>query len=919
MEKHSPPDMTEPCPSSFMPELPDAAAPELSAEDRLVIFLASAAQARGRLTPSVWNRASETLKAAFAPAEDAQGETRRRAEHRYFVLQTRFHAALLQPAVPLSCFSDDARLAEDTASLAPDRAERFCDGLDTLSPEHGRFLRGLREEVQNAKPRGDSLWSRSLRLIPGRSAWEEMFGEGDAAERGDTHAVVMENGVAQPRRKQNSLVLEPLKRQWGELSTRMSEAGSVCGGMAGDAARYLRALDVQRLFSGVQRDAKLVPALPLTRAADASDELCDAALAAGAVETARAAADLRRMMMEQPYTLVVVGEGKRGKSSLVNALLGAELSPVRESVPETTAAVRFRWGREFRAEIRFLEEQECRHFEQFARLSGGEQEDEGFGERLRRMLEECPPREACCIRTAEELRSFLSASGKESLFSARADVELPSEMLRHGLTLVDTPGLNATDPVQNYLAYEESLAADCLLFVMDARRPESSSELALMRQLARSGRAASVIGVVTGVDRLNEAASRKDALERAQLLLDAVAAEGMEVLGLVAVNAREAMQARCGGKEGDAGEGFRELCRLIASASAERNKESADRVQRIRERGLELAATVHREAAAFLESEQAELPDENHTELLRRHVERLERVLESCSTQAWSVSNSAALDMEAWRKEQSRALDSWQERAVLRIMDAATKHADSLGFPAMFKPKNWKRFDEEEAPRIARECLEELLAERRVIQHDWNEKLRQFGERMNEISVICLDAVVGSEEELRSISDVPFNSERWLVNANSMMKKVGLVAMGLAIRRGGGLGLGIVLGNMGWWALLPVAVVGSVVWTLMKLGSPSRCRRIIMERKEESVRKWAAEQRKRLDEVLNENLDDISQAYGRAVNEGFVPALSVLAEEASALRVYLNVLDKMRLEAVAQAEELKARAAKLEQELALLA
>jgi gamma-glutamyl phosphate reductase len=104
----------------------------------------------------------------------------------------------------------------------------------------------------------------------------------------------------------------------------------------------------------------------------------------------------------------------------------------------------------------------------------------------------------------------------------------------------------------------------------------------------------------------------------------------------------------------------------------------------------------------------------------------------------------------------------------------------------------------------------------------------------------------------------------------------------------------------------------------MKLGSPSRCRRLIMARKEEAVRKWAAEQRKRLDDVLNENIEDISQAYSRAVSEGFVPALAVLAEEASALRVYLDVLDKMRLGAQAQAEDLTARAMALEKELSLI-
>jgi hypothetical protein len=461
------------------------------------------------------------------------------------------------------------------------------------------------------------------------------------------------------------------------------------------------------------------------------------------------------------------------------------------------------------------------------------------------MLEEKPPQEDRELESEEALRAFLSAEGQESVFTARVDVELPAEALRHGLVLVDTPGLNATDPVQNYLAFEECLAADCLLFVMDARRPESASEQELMRQLAESGRAASIIGVVTGTDRLNEAESREAALARARLLMDSAAALGMKVLGLLDVNAREAMEKRIAGEEG--GEGFRELCRIIEEASRKKQECDEGRAQRVLARGAELAETVRRDAATFLSSELAELPDQRHADILRRHVERLEGVMESCSLQAWSVVNAAEIDLRAWRKEQARALDSWQERTLLRIMDAANKHADSLGFTAMFKPKNWKDFDEQEVPRIARECLEELLTERRDIQRDWNAKLRQFGERMHEISVLCLDAVMVDELELQSISDVPFSRERWLVNANSLMKKLGLVAMGLAIRRGGGLGLGIVLGNMGWWALLPAAVVGSVVWTLMKFGSPSRCRRLLMERKEEAVRRWTQEQRKRLD------------------------------------------------------------------------
>ena len=124
-------------------------------------------------------------------------------------------------------------------------------------------------------------------------------------------------------------------------------------------------------------------------------------------------------------------------------------------------------------------------------------------------------------------------------------------------------------------------------------------------------------------------------------------------------------------------------------------------------------------------------------------------------------------------------------------------------------------------------------------------------------------------------------------------------------------------GVKGWWALVPVAVVGSLVWTLMKLGSPSRCRRIYMERKEEVVRKWVEGQRGRLEELLNQNLEDLTSAYGRAVNESFVPALAVLAEETSAMRLYLNVLEKMRSGVESRVGESMRLASELEKSLAL--
>ncbi|WP_295638841.1 dynamin family protein [uncultured Mailhella sp.] len=911
--------------SCIMPELPDAGMPELSSEDRLIVLLASAAQEGGRLSPESWKLATDAFITVFSPeTENLSEAARREEEHRFFELQTRFHAALLKDPLSPEQLEADRRLSEDLAALSPERCEALVAAVQRLSPAFAAVLcRALSEDVAGRRRVMESL-GRTVRLLPGVAAWESLFGDENGEK--DAHGVVMEGGVAQRRPQPKPLLSPALRRQLATLSTMLSEAGAACTGVASSAAssaasqyegaaRYLRELNVQRmfsLFSPARRDMVIAPGFE--DAAKRAEALEMAVLENGDMETARALGDFRHLMAEQPFTMVVVGEGKRGKSSLVNALLGGEYSPVRESVPETAAVARFCWGREFSGRVRFLSGEECARL---VECFGGRDDREELCERLEVLRRQLPPRDDEVLSSPGQLREFLSAHEKGSFFASRVEAHLPSDTLKHGLVLVDTPGLNATDPVQNYLAFEECLAADCLLFVMDARRPESSSEQELLRQLARSGRAAAVIGVVTGADRLNEQKSRKSAMERARLLMDTASSCGMKVLGLLEVNAREAMQQRCSRPRRSGGQDFQKLCALVERAAAEKNAGAEEHEARLRSRGAQIVEDVRKAAEAFRARELGRLPDERHEKILGAHVARLEEAMNNCSSQAWSVVNAASVDMEAWRKEQERALDGWQENIVLRIMDAANRHADALGYTGMFRQKNWKKFDEEEVPRIARESLEELLAGRRDVQRDWNEKLRQFGERMREISVLCLDAVSVDDEELRSMGDVPFGRERWLVNANSVMKKVGLVAVGLALRRGGGVGLGIVLGNMGWWAVLPVAVVGSVVWTLMKLGSPSRCRRIFMERKEEAVRRWVTGQRGRLEELLTQNLDDLTSAYGRAVSEGFVPALAVLAEETAAMRAYLDVLKKMRAGVQTRTKETLRLAADMERALAL--
>lgn len=63
----------------------------------------------------------------------------------------------------------------------------------------------------------------------------------------------------------------------------------------------------------------------------------------------------------------------------------------------------------------------------------------------------------------DDLSDYISLEGRFSGFVSRVSVGLPLDTLRAGVVLVDTPGLNDTDQFHDYLSYEESLEADCVI------------------------------------------------------------------------------------------------------------------------------------------------------------------------------------------------------------------------------------------------------------------------------------------------------------------------------------------------------------------------------------------------------------------------------------------------------------------------
>lgn len=156
------------------------------------------------------------------------------------------------------------------------------------------------------------------------------------------------------------------------------------------------------------------------------------------------ARESRDSLLAQRFTLLVLGEFKRGKSTLINRLLGVEALPVG-AAPTTAVLTRVTYGEEPSARI-VLEDGTERlvPFERLAEEITLAQDDEGTNRRRHAGI-------------------------------ARAELALPAALCRDGVDLVDSPGLGEHS-TRTEVTYEALPAADAVIFVSDAAQLGNEDE-----------------------------------------------------------------------------------------------------------------------------------------------------------------------------------------------------------------------------------------------------------------------------------------------------------------------------------------------------------------------------------------------------------------------------------------------------------
>lgn len=195
----------------------------------------------------------------------------------------------------------------------------------------------------------------------------------------------------------------------------------------------------------------------------------------------------RDKISSESFNLVVLGQFKRGKSTFINALLGASILPTAV-IPLTSVVTILSYGESPRAVVRYL---------------SGKEEVADIRDIAMYITEKENPRNKKGVKEVE--------------------VFYPSEYLKNGVRIIDTPGVGSvynhnTEVAYNYLPY-----VDAGVFIVSADPPLSQSEHTFLRDIKSF--ADKIFFILNKIDQVNEE-ERTESLEFTKAILEEDFGEG---------------------------------------------------------------------------------------------------------------------------------------------------------------------------------------------------------------------------------------------------------------------------------------------------------------------------------------------------------------------------------------------------------
>ena len=182
-------------------------------------------------------------------------------------------------------------------------------------------------------------------------------------------------------------------------------------------------------------------------------------------------AEVRRNLLEDRFNVVVLGGFKRGKSTLINAMVGSRILPMGV-VPLTSVITKLWYGKSSVAEVLFRD-----------------------GRRTR--IE---------MNTIDQyVTERLNPANAKGV--AEVDLQINSDLLRQGVFIIDTPGIGSVYERNTLVTYDFLSRVDVAVLVLGVDPPISQGELDFLEDVRNH--AGHVFVVLNKIDLLGEEEARE--------------------------------------------------------------------------------------------------------------------------------------------------------------------------------------------------------------------------------------------------------------------------------------------------------------------------------------------------------------------------------------------------------------------------
>ena len=204
---------------------------------------------------------------------------------------------------------------------------------------------------------------------------------------------------------------------------------------------------------------------------------------------------LRQKISSDAFKIMVMGNFKNGKSTFINALLGQEILPAY-AVPTTAIINEIKYGEKPKAILHFLNPLPEKMYDGIP--------EKALTHMHRFKMKDVPPIEISVDEIEDYVVIPMGMGYRGSPFE-KVELFWPLDLLKDGVEIVDSPGLNK-NPVRAQITMEYLSKADAIIFIFSALAMGSAGEIAYIDDVLRKNGFGeqSLFCVVNHFDQLDE-------------------------------------------------------------------------------------------------------------------------------------------------------------------------------------------------------------------------------------------------------------------------------------------------------------------------------------------------------------------------------------------------------------------------------